>query len=913
ADVLGVGRLLDAALRHMGIVPEAVAGHSVGEWTAMVAGGMYAGDAVDAFLDSFDPDALRVPAMAFAVLGASAERVLAALGERSDDGVVLSHDNAAHQSIVCGPPAPVAEFVRSLRAEGVIAQVLPFQSGFHTPMLAPYRGPIEAAAHRFALLPPTVPVWSATTASPYPSDEAAVRELFVRHLLEPVRFRPLTEAMYEAGFRAFVQVGTGQLASLVSDTLQDREHLAVAANSPHRDGLAQLRCVATALWADGARVDPSLPPRAAAHTGMGHAAQPAASAPHQPVRLDLGGPLVRLDAGVLAELRRELASAANSTGPLGTATAALDAAAGRFPLAAELGALLQETAETAAELIAAGDRMAPPQPPLPPTPGAQPPPHAIEARTVLRVSTDAMPYLLDHCFFPQRPGWPDEADRWPVVPATTIVRHLMDAAERAALGQRAVAVHGARFDQWVTAAPPADVPITTAPSPDGSGRISVTFGRSAHATVEVAPRYPAARPAPWRTDPAAESVPGHTAAQLYDERWMFHGPMFQGVTAITAIGEAHVRGTITTPPALGGLLDNVGQLLGYWIMATRTERTVVFPVGMRQLRFFGPHPRPGTALECLVKITSLTDAALEADVQLVADGQVWAELTGWRDRRFDNHPETKAVERFPQRNTLSTAQPDGWVLLHERWPDLASRDLIMRNHLGGAERAEYERHAPHGRRQWLLGRIAAKDAVRQWLWDHGEGPVFPAEIRIRNDEHGRPYATGVHGRTLPDLDLSLAHRAEAGVALVVPRRPGDRADGPGPGIDIEEIADLAEQTLAVAFGASERELIAALCAATGEAEARWSTTFWAAKEAVAKAEGTGFRGRPRDFAVLKADVTAAPVRLVVELATSTGRRRRYRVHSTRAANPPGLPCRDYIVAWTNGPADDNEEIDSDHQ
>ncbi|WP_372515701.1 beta-ketoacyl synthase N-terminal-like domain-containing protein [Streptantibioticus ferralitis] len=908
-DVFGVGRLLDAALRHMGIAPDAVAGHSVGEWTAMVAGGMYAGNAVDAFLDSFDPDALRVPAMAFAVLGASAERVMAALREWSDDGIVLSHDNSAHQSIVCGPPAPVAEFVRSLRADGVIAQVLPFQSGFHTPMLAPYLGPIEAAAHRFDLLPPTVPVWSATTAAPYPPDEAAVRELFVRHLLEPVRFRPLTEAMYEAGFRAFVQVGTGQLASLISDTLHDREHLVVAANSPHRDGLAQLRCVATALWADGARVDPSLPPASAAHSGTGHtAASPTASAPHQPVRLDLGGPLVRLDAGELAELRRELAPAADPTGHLGSPAAALDNAAERFPLAAELGALLRETAETAAELIAAGDRTASP-PSLPPTVGAQPPPHTLETHTVLRVSTDTMPYLLDHCFFPQRPDWPDAADRWPVVPATTIVRHLMEAAERAASGQCAVAVHGARFDQWVTAAPPADVPITTKPSPDGPGRIRVTFGRSAHATVEVASHYPADRPEPWRADPADERVPGHTAAQLYDERWMFHGPLFQGVTDITAIGEKHVRGTIATPPAPGGLLDNVGQLLGYWIMATRTERTVVFPVGIRHLRFFEPHPRPGIELECLVRIVSLTDTALEADVQLVADGRVWAELTGWRDRRFDNHPETKAVERFPQRNTLSKAQPGGWVLLHERWPDLASRDLIMRNHLGGAERTEYERHPPHGRRQWLLGRIAAKDAVRQWLWDHDEGPVFPAEIRIHNDEHGRPYATGVHGRTLPALDVSLAHRAETGVALVVTRRSQGRADSPAPGIDIEEIADLTEQTLAVAFGTSEHKLIAALRAATGEAEAWWATTFWAAKEAVAKAEGTGFRGRPRDFAVVEADVRAAPVRLVVEAAAPTGRRRRYRVHSTGVANPPGLPPREYIVAWTNGPADDNEEID----
>ncbi len=265
---------------------------------------------------------------------------------------------------------------------------------------------------------------------------------------------------------------------------------------------------------------------------------------------------------------------------------------------------------------------------------------------------------------------------------------------------------------------------------------------------------------------------------------MFHGPAFQGVTELTAIGDRHVRGIITTPPAPGALLDNVGQILGYWIMATRTERTVVFPVGMREMRFYGPHPRPGTEVECLVRITSLTDTVLEADVQLTVDGVVWAELTGWQDRRFDNDPQTKPVERFPERNTLSEARPGGRTLLNERWPDLASRDLIMRNSLSIVERSQYAEHPPRGRRQWLLGRIAVKDAVRQWLWSQGAGPVFPAEIRVHNDESGRPYVTGLHGRTLPPLDVSLAHRAEAAVAIVRPHVPG-----PGPGIDIEEVVD----------------------------------------------------------------------------------------------------------------------------
>ncbi|MEU3520249.1 beta-ketoacyl synthase N-terminal-like domain-containing protein [Streptomyces sp. NPDC006654] len=986
--VVGVGRLLDAALRRMGVVPDAVAGHSVGEWTAMAVAGLYSGVQVDAFMAEFDPDAVTVPGLVFAAVGAPAERVVAVLRDDwADAGIVLSHDNAPGQSMVCGPDRAVADFVRAFRADGVLCQVLPFRSGFHTPMLEPYLSPIKEAAERFRLHRPAVPVWSGTVAAPFPEGETEVRELFVRHLLEPVRFRQLIEAMYAAGHRAFVQTGPGQLASLIGDILGDRDHLAVAANSPHRSGVAQLRRVATALWTAGAPVAAAVRDEDGASVTGGAPAPGTATKPvhrRRPVRLDLDGALVSLEAPTLAALRTELrtatrpeasgtarteagrlahaewsrpartvaggvagtaadgaartvtdgvtrtvagavarpeaggnAPASGAARPPAAGSSPLDDLAARIPAAAELSALLRDTADSAVAVLTAlhtppsppaaptppsritpapGDgrphptpalvsRTAPaPTPPSAPAAGHVPPtPTPASRTTTLRVSPEAMPHLLDHCFFPQRPGWPVVEDRWPVVPATTIVRHMMDAAE-AATGLRAVAVHGARFDRWLTAAPPVDVPVTV--TPEDPGRVSVTFGPTARAVVDVAPAHPVP-PAARTRPPAPERTPDHTAAQLYSERWMFHGPAYQGVSQLTGIGDRHVRGVITTPAAPGALLDNVGQILGYWIMSTRTERTVVFPVQMREMRFHGPHPAPGTEVDCLVRITSLTDTVLEADVELTVGGRVWARIGGWQDRRFDNDPETRPVERFPERNTLSEGRPGGWALVHERWPDLASRELIMRNSLAGVERARYAEHAPRGRRQWLLGRIAAKDAVRQWLWQHGEGPVYPAELQVENDELGRPYVIGVHGRTLPELDVSLAHRAEAAVAIVRPHTPG-----PGPGIDIEEVTRRDPAAVEAALGADELRLLYGL----GPDTALWFTRFWAAKEAVAKAEGTGFGGRPRNFTVLEAAPDGS--RLLV-----SGRlERAYPVRCAPVRNPPALPDRAYVVAWTTGPA-----------
>ncbi|MEU8546178.1 polyketide synthase dehydratase domain-containing protein [Streptomyces roseoverticillatus] len=379
---------------------------------------------------------------------------------------------------------------------------------------------------------------------------------------------------------------------------------------------------------------------------------------------------------------------------------------------------------------------------------------------------------------------------------------------------------------------------------------------------------------------------------MYEQRWMFHGPRFQGVTAITALGERHVRGVLTAPDTPGALLDSAGQLLGYWLMATRTERIVMLPVSIRQADFYGPPPAPGSRVGCHIRITALEATVLEGDVQLTHGGRVWAEIRGWRDRRFDSAPGSVAVDRDPERHTLSARRPGGWQLLFDHWPDPASRDLMMHGQLAGEERTEYARRAPRGRRAWLLGRIVAKDAVRRHLWDRGAGPVFPGEVRVRNEPGGRPRPEGVHGRELPPLELSLAHCREAAVALA---RPG----GTPAGIDVEEITGRPDTTCAMVLGPGEQALFERLGAGP-----ETLTRFWAAKEAAAKAEGTGLRGNPHGFVVTAAtdpgDADAFDVR------TPSGRS--HPVRLTRIGNPPGLPPRDYIVAWTG---DDSGHVGRD--
>ena len=223
-----------------------------------------------------------------------------------------------------------------------------------------------------------------------------------------------------------------------------------------------------------------------------------------------------------------------------------------------------------------------------------------------------------------------------------------------------------------------------------------------------------------------------------------------------------------------------------------------------RIDFYAPHPEPGAELSCLVRFTEVNEIDARGNVDLVRDGVVWARLTQFIDRRFESTNAVFKVMTFPEENLLAERR-DGFWIVHEPWRSSASRDLVARRYLGEEERAEYFALTPKAQRDWMLGRIAVKDAVRDLLWQRGHGPIFPLEVRVRNDEGGRPLVTVPGGG---DMTVSLSHRTGVAVASIAEAGPA--------GVDLEARA-------------------------------------WTAMEAVAKADGTGLQGRPMDFVVRQVD------------------------------------------------------------
>ncbi|MFI0407826.1 beta-ketoacyl synthase N-terminal-like domain-containing protein [Actinomadura sp. 3N508] len=734
ADVMGVGRLLAAALAELGIEPDVTAGHSLGEWTAMIATGRYDADAAEAFLRTLDGEDLDVPDAVYGALGCGAARARdAAAGH---PGVFVSHDNCPHQSVICGPPGAVREILRRLAAEGVPGQELPFRSGFHTPLAGVYEELMQRSFEAVRIRESSVPLWSATTVAPFPRSPADVRDLVVRHLLEPVRFGDLIEELHAtARVRVFLQVGPGSLTGFVADALGDREHLAMAVNTPKRDGMAQLRRVAAALWAEG------------------YGAPPATPRPGTGIQLDLGTPLIRLD-GAVQPMR-----------PASGATSEMPSLPSDDPILAELEALLNDASAGARTVVEAlGARPAP----GPPIENAPPQDELAVSRVF---SLGAMPYLSDHCVIPQPRDWPDMSDRFPIVPLATLLEVLADTARELLPGMVVIGFEDVRAVRWIVAAPPTTTEIRAhlVEERDRLRRVKVVVENHAHGTVLLADRYPAP-PAPDTTPLTIEGPPIVTADRLYEERWMFHGPLFRGITEITAVAEDGVRAVLTSLPTPGALLDSAGQLCGHWIQVYGDTNQMVYPIGIEQVFLYGPQPPEGEYLATTIWNQSLTDTTMRCSAELVReDGTPWARIGGWTGHRFYTDEAIWRMRFTAEVSGTGEPQPSGWCLARKRWDGTASRDLLMRYYLCAPERAQYEALPPSIQGPWLLGRIAAKDAVRDHLWRNGHGPLFPAELTV----HDGPTVTGPFDEPLA---ISIATTTELGVALV---RPGREPTGIG--------------------------------------------------------------------------------------------------------------------------------------
>ena len=202
---------LAALWSSLGIRPDVVLGHSLGEIAAAHAAGVYSLE-----------DGLRLAAARGALIGAlpgegamaavfaPASRVSEALDEHNATsrgmGLCIAADNGAHQ-VISGPAAEIAAILERLEASGVRVARLRRSPAYHSAMIEPAMDGLEAALSPLAFAPPSLPFVSNLTGRTIASGEALDAAYWRRQMRAPVEFRACVETLAGLGVDAVVEIG----------------------------------------------------------------------------------------------------------------------------------------------------------------------------------------------------------------------------------------------------------------------------------------------------------------------------------------------------------------------------------------------------------------------------------------------------------------------------------------------------------------------------------------------------------------------------------------------------------------------------------------------------------------------------------------------------------------------------------
>ena len=194
--------------------PDMVAGHSLGELSALVAAGAME------FSDGLKLVAARANAMkkacdatpgTMAAILALDDNVVEDICEKVDGVVVAANYNCPGQLVISGAVDAVNTACERLKEAGARrALVLPVGGAFHSPLMEPARAELAAAIEHTPITDPICPIYQNVDALPH-TDPARIKVNLIHQLTSPVRWTQTMEAMIQSGMDRVIEVGPGKV------------------------------------------------------------------------------------------------------------------------------------------------------------------------------------------------------------------------------------------------------------------------------------------------------------------------------------------------------------------------------------------------------------------------------------------------------------------------------------------------------------------------------------------------------------------------------------------------------------------------------------------------------------------------------------------------------------------------------
>lgn len=341
---------------------------------------------------------------------------------------------------------------------------------------------------------------------------------------------------------------------------------------------------------------------------------------------------------------------------------------------------------------------------------------------------------------------------------------------------------------------------------------------------------------------------------LYKRPAMFHGPRMQSVLSLDKVGNRVIGGRADSSPArdwITGipvarlllhplLLDNGSQFVLFYLYEKNLSAIALLPFLIEKIEFFSSSELLPPVVSASAFLQTLSERSTEAKVEVLdSNNNVWMRVTGINSRRIALDDQWLGYIYDPlnvylgSRVSVSSEYAtkcvltdfDQQILPHdESVLDWCLDYLLTKN-----ERSHWRDTLKFEKRkiEWLIGRIAAKEAVRRLLQEHLNITIGMLDIEIDQDERRRPVVRLAYDG-IPEVLISISHSAGLGLALC-----SFASDG-HPGIDAEVIETRDIDLAARFLGSSELAYVQRF---TGKSKDLEIARLWSAKEAAYKSFG----------------------------------------------------------------------------
>jgi phosphopantetheinyl transferase len=837
---------------------------------------------------------------AMLTVGAVRREAVLKLVEQSEGALHLALDNCFHQSVLFGSDSAMSAAAQQLRAQGGLCSYLSINRAYHTPEFEPVARAIEELNRQIDFGAADVPLYSCASHGLFPDDAEQSRRIAAMQWAARVRFTETVQQMYEDGCQIFVEVGpASNLTGFIGDILRHKDHLAVASNHRSRSDLLQIQNMLGQLFVHGCPLSLSYQFRGREVRQIDFQAEPPEPAKKPPILANTL-PYVHFEEGEVQKLRA-LISPSGDVLPSEPEGSGDSAVAERLP-ADTGGTQLEESLgdEAYSENVVLGhfdlmrQFLSGQENVFEAAYAAEPVPcelpflsRVIEHEEDSAVAEfdfdpDTQEFLQHHILYAsQISDFDDGLYGLPVVPMSVSIEMLVEIASLIRSLPIVQAIENVRAYSWVELS---DGPRTVRLS---ARRLEITQERETiYAAVHDGEVLLVDGEIVFAAEPGTLddllpplSVPRSSSLapdQLYTTG-MFHGPMFQSVREISAWDEEGIDAVLADTPTVNFFsngtipqfvlnpvaLDAVGQLAAFWILQSHGHDFSSFPSVIERIELFAAAEETTGGATLRGRLSFLESERqpklVKGDFEAFDAGSLpLFRVRGWQDRF---HP-------VPHRFFAARTNPrEEWY--GEDWSGLFAKlplktlvwcvppfepgffeeaggifkHLIAQTVLNSEERLEWRAltGSRERRSEWLLGRIALKEAVRSWIAVWHEWLLFPADIWIRTDQAGKPFVDGPWLDDLIDVpQVSLAHADGYCIAAV---GPADQSIG----VDIEVIGRAEMQDVAgTAFTREEKQQIEA-CPAANRTEL--ALRIWCAKEAAGKSLGSGLSGYPPGISI----------------------------------------------------------------